>query len=340
MKKIVLLTSLAMMCGMLQGCSLEQKIELNEGVEATLLTVGVPKDSINNGKFKSEYEGIDFLLEVENKSESIFDIDEDVLEEKITPVNQNGEIDADMQIIYPSGLSIKPKQKGDIIVSLTTSDDSESIGLKVGEQKLLVSPNDDKIQIYDFDKVEINRNSVTYESDDMSITFNANPQDNTDISSDERCAECNYTIENKTDRPLIIPEISIETATNYTYGGNVSGPDWIGSDWQYSSNGADELMKYIDESVEADSANEKNKEEKEKIISQYDILGYLREGQNLSKDEVTDLVNTLEKNDIFLDSDTTVVVYQERLEPKEKISEKDLLVINAIGNIVKTNLNF
>lgn len=336
MKKIVLLTSLAMMCGMLQGCSSEQKIELNEGVEATLLTVGAPKDSINNGKFKSEYKGIDFLLEVENKSESIFDIDEDVLEEKITPVNQNGEIDADMQIISPSGLSIKPKQKGDIIVSLTTSDDSESIGLKVGEQKLLVSPNDDKIQIYDFDKVEINRNSITYESDDMSITFNANPQDNTGFSY----AECNYTIENKTDRPLIIPEISIETATNYTYGGNVSGPDWIGSDWQYSSNGADELMKYIDESVKADSANEKNKEEKEKIISQYDILGYLREGQNLSKDEVTDLVNTLEKNDIFLDSHTTVVVYQERLEPKEKISEKDLLVTDAIGDIVKTNLYF
>lgn len=336
MKKIVLLTSLAMMCGMLQGCSSEQKIELNEGVEATLLTVGAPKDSINNGKFKSEYEGIDFLLEVENKSESIFDIDEDVLEEKITPVNQNGEIDADMQIISPSGLSIKPKQKGDIIVSLTTSDDSESIGLKVGEQKLLVSPNDDKIQIYDFDKVEINRNSITYESDDMSITFNANPQHNTGFSY----AECNYTIENKTDRPLIIPEISIETATNYTYRGNVSGPDWIGSDWQYSSNGANELMKYIDESVKADSANEKNKEEKEKIISQYDILGYLREGQNLSKDEVTDLVNTLEKNDIFLDSHTTVVVYQERLEPKEKISEKDLLVTDAIGNIVKTNLYF
>lgn len=340
MKKLAILATLSLMCCMLQGCTSTQKISLADGVEAELLTVGIPKEALGDNTFKPEYDEIDFLFEVENTSESIFDVDEEVLSESIIPINQDGEIEADLHIFSPTGFTINPKETGDIIISLSTMGDSESIGFKVEEQKVLVNSNDEKIQVYDFEKVEKSRNSITYESEDMSITFNAETQDNDELPVEQRCAECSYTIENKTDRPLIIPEISIETATEYNYGGNVSGPDWIGSDWKYDPNGADELMQYIDESVRADNANEKNKEEKDKIVAENDILGYLREGQDLSMEEVNELINILNENEIYLDTNNTYVVTQKRLEPKEKITEESTLVIDAIGSIIKTNIEF
>ena len=39
--------------------------------------------------------------------------------------------------------------------------------------------------------------------------------------------------------------------------------------------------------------NEKNKEEKDKIVAENDILGYLREGQDLSMEEALTICKTM-----------------------------------------------
>ena len=69
MKKFLYTICLALVCCLLQGCSSEQTAILDEGVEASLETIGVNKRNIEDGKFSFGLDEVNFLLKVKNESE-------------------------------------------------------------------------------------------------------------------------------------------------------------------------------------------------------------------------------------------------------------------------------
>ncbi|WP_270500574.1 hypothetical protein, partial [Holdemanella porci] len=300
MKKFLYTICLALVCCLLQGCSSEQTAILDEGVEASLETIGVNKRNIEDGKFsfgldevnfllkvKNESDAIyeineekieknitpinqdgevNFLLKVKNESDAIYEINEEKIEKNITPINQDGEIEGSLQVDVTNVEKVKPKKTEGVIVRLALKDldiNYDSIGLMINNEKFLVTPSDERIQIlYGF---TLDRTSAVFDNKDISIDFNIHElrsEDNIDFVErypDSQILEYDYNVTNKTDRMLILPKILTIQADNYRTNNFWNGTNLLDSD------------NFNDVMSEA--------KEKDAIIANNDVIKYLKEGQ-------------------------------------------------------------
>lgn len=304
MKKVIILVSLSLMCCFLQGCSSEQKVELSEDVFASLETVGIDSSNLDDGKFSFDFDDVNFLFKVTNESDSIYEIDEEKMADMFTTINQDGEVGAKIDVDLSNIDEIKPKQTEGLIIRAKLNDLDviyDSIGIRVGEEKFLVEPSDNRIQLFgDYTRT---RTAINLDSKDMSLDFNVNKNDDSSYEYD-----CN--IANKTDRMLIIPQIKLVEADNYR------------TDTGLGESNLLDLNNF-------NSALEEAKD-KDAIITNNDVIQYLKNGQDLTLEEITKYSAILADNDIYINEEEYIVQDYGIIKPNDNIEiTNEVLPING-----------
>lgn len=326
MKKFMYTVCLALVCCLLQGCSSEQTAILDKGVEASLETIGVNKRNIEDGKFSFGLDEVNFLLKVKNESDAIYEINEEKIEKNITPINQDGEIEGSLQVDVTNVEMVKPKKTEGVIVRLALKDldiNYDSIGLMINNEKFLVTPSDERIQIlYGF---TLDRTSAVFDNKDISIDFNIHElrsEDNIDFVErypDSQILEYDYNVTNKTDRMLILPKILTIQADNYRTNNFWNGTNLLDSD------------NFNDVMSEA--------KEKDAIIANNDVIKYLKEGQDLTLEEINQYSTVLADNEIYLDEQEYIVQEMGIIKPEDKITIKNSL-LSVEGGILRVQCRY
>lgn len=326
MKKIIGLVSLSLMCCFLQGCSSEQSAELTEGVEASLETVGVSNWNLEDGKFSFGLDEVNFLLKVNNDSDSIYEIEQEKLEKIIKPINQDGEIEGSLEVDASGVEKVKPNTTEGVIVRVALKDleiKYDSIGLMINEEKFLVSPSDERIQV--LRGFTLTRTSATLDNEDISIDFNIHELRNKDnIAFSERIKDPNilefdYNVTNKTDRMLILPKVVIIQADNYK-----TNNSWLGSNLLDSDN----FNNALSEAKEKDS-----------IIADNNIIKYIKEGQDLTLEEINKYSAVLADNGIYMNEEEEIIQEMNIIKPEEKIQLKNN-ILSVDGAILKVQCQY
>lgn len=332
MKKICFLICFIFLCGLLQGCSSKQTAQLDDNIEVSLETIAINDDFIKNDKFIIDNGDINFLLKVTNNSNKIYEIDSEKLLDKIIPINQDGEIKGDTTIDVTDVNEIEPKKTKDIIIRTSIGSNSEeydAIGLMVNDEQLLTGTSDNKIQTFDLGKVKIERTSIEYNDDNLSVKLelhNLKDEDNITFYGNKTLSgfpnlEFDYTIKNKTNRTLISPEILMVQSNSYTTNHNYSNSNLLNPDtFNYELGVA---------------------KEKEALLSDNNIIQYLKDGNDLSLEEIRNYESILADSGIYLDETHSELLPLETVaagktkEEKNQLAPVDGVVIRMEAKFTK-----
>ena len=193
----------------------------------------------------------------------------------------------------------------------------------INNEKFLVTPSDERIQIlYGF---TLDRTSAVFDNKDISIDFNIHElrsEDNIDFVErypDSQILEYDYNVTNKTDRMLILPKILTIQADNYRTNSFWNGTNLLDSD------------NFNDVMSEA--------KEKDAIIANNDVIKYLKEGQDLTLEEINQYSTVLADNEIYLDEQEYIVQEMGIIKPEDKITIKNSL-LSVEGGILRVQCRY